>query len=85
MGLGDAYQHTDRVIAELLADLAENTGRAQVFIVTVKINDFATDSLLEITKQLRQKYPKIPCLLAVTCLHQLYPPNTVDFVFIYIP
>jgi uncharacterized protein (DUF697 family)/GTP-binding protein EngB required for normal cell division len=78
VGLGDAYQHTDTVIAELLADLAENTGRAQVFIVTVKINDFATDSLLEITKQLRQKYPKIPCLLAVTCLHQLYPPNTAD-------
>ena len=78
VGLGDAYQHTDTVIAELLADLSENTGRAQVFIVTVKINDFATDSLLEITKQLRQKYPKIPCLLAVTCLHQLYPPNTAD-------
>lgn len=78
VGLGDAYQHTDKVIAELLADLAENTGRAQVLIVTVKIDDFATDSLLEITKQLRQKYPKIPCLLAVTCLHQLYPPNTVD-------
>ena len=78
VGLGDAYQHTDTVIAELLADLAENTGRAQVFIVTVKIDDFATDSLLEITKQLRQKYPKIPCLLAVTCLHQLYTPNTAD-------
>ena len=78
VGLGDAYQHTETIIAELLADLAENTGRAQVFIVTVKIDDFATDSLLEITKQLRQKYPKIPCLLAVTCLHQLYPPNTAD-------
>ncbi len=78
VGLGDAYQHTDRVIAELLADLAENTGRAQVFIVTVKIDDFATDSLLEITRQLRQKYPKIPCLLVVTCLHQLYTPNTAD-------
>lgn len=78
VGLGDAYQHTDKVIAELLADLAENTGRAQVFIVTVKIDDFATDSLLEITRQLRQKHPKIPCLLAVTCLHQLYTPNTAD-------
>lgn len=78
VGLGDAYQHTETIIAELLADLAENTGRAQVFIVTVKIDDFATDSLLEITKQLRQKYPKIPCLLAVTCLHQLYPPNIAD-------
>ncbi|RPH91200.1 MAG: DUF697 domain-containing protein [Chroococcales cyanobacterium metabat2.561] len=78
VGLGDAYQHTETIIAELLADLAENTGRAQVLIVTVKIDDFATDSLLEITKQLRQKYPKIPCLLAITCLHQLYPPNTAD-------
>lgn len=78
VGLGDAYQHTETIIAELLADLAENTGKAQVFIVTVKINDFATDSLREITKQLRQKYPKIPCLLAVTCLHELYPVNTSD-------
>lgn len=78
VGLGDTYQHTETIIAELLADLAENTGRAQVLIVTVKIDDFATDSLLEITKQLRQKYAKIPCLLAVTCLHQLYPPNTAD-------
>jgi uncharacterized protein (DUF697 family)/predicted GTPase len=78
VGLGDAYQHTEAIIAELLADLAENTGKAQVFIVTVKINDFATDSLREITKQLRQKYPKIPCLLAVTCLHELYPANIED-------
>jgi uncharacterized protein (DUF697 family)/predicted GTPase len=78
VGLGDAYQHTEAIIAELLADLAENKGKAQVFIVTVKINDFATDSLREITKQLRQKYPKIPCLLAVTCLHELYPVNIED-------
>jgi uncharacterized protein (DUF697 family)/predicted GTPase len=78
VGLGDAYQHTDTIIGELLADLAENKGKAQVFIVTVKINDFATDSLREITKQLRQKYPKIPCLLAVTCLHELYPVNIED-------
>lgn len=78
VGLGDAYQHTETIITELLADLAENTGKAQVFIVAIKINDFATDSLREITEQLRQKYPKIPCLLAVTCLHELYPTNTSD-------
>jgi uncharacterized protein (DUF697 family)/predicted GTPase len=78
VGLGDAYQHTETIIGELLADLAENKGKAQVFIVTVKINDFATDSLREITKQLRQQYPKIPCLLAVTCLHELYPVNIED-------
>jgi uncharacterized protein (DUF697 family)/predicted GTPase len=78
VGLGDAYQHTETIIAELLADLAENTGKAQVFIVAIKINDFATDSLREITKQLRQKYPQIPCLLAVTCLHELYPTNIED-------
>jgi GTP-binding protein EngB required for normal cell division len=62
----------------IIGRFSRKQGSAQVFIVTVKIDDFATDSLLEITKQLRQKYPKIPCLLAVTCLHQLYPPHTVD-------
>lgn len=27
---------------------------------------------------MRQKYPNIPCLLAVTCLHELYPPDVSD-------
>ena len=26
-------------------------------------------------RQLKQKYPQIPCLLAVTCVHEIYPPD----------
>jgi uncharacterized protein (DUF697 family) len=46
--------------------------------LTVKINDFAIDSLRQIAQELRQKYPYIPCLLAVTCLHEVYPSQTAD-------
>ena len=46
---------------------------ARIFILTVKINDFATNTLCHIAQQLRQTHPEIPCLLAVTCLHELYP------------
>ncbi|HEY9865873.1 MAG TPA: YcjF family protein, partial [Candidatus Obscuribacterales bacterium] len=48
----------------------------RVLILTVKINDFATDTLRSIAASLRQQYPHIPCLLAVTCLHEIYPPQT---------
>ncbi|MBO9999752.1 MAG: 50S ribosome-binding GTPase [Cyanobacteria bacterium SID2] len=78
VGLGDTRRATDELIAELIGDLQEKTHRARVFVLTVKINDFATDSLRQIAEQLRQKYPEIPCLLAVTCLNELYPPNIDD-------
>jgi uncharacterized protein (DUF697 family)/GTP-binding protein EngB required for normal cell division len=76
VGLGDVNQETETIVGELIGDLQEKTGRARVLILTVKINDFATDSLREIARQLRQKYPEIPCLLAVTCLHEVYPTGT---------
>jgi hypothetical protein len=44
----------------------------------VKVNDFATDTLVTIAENLRRKYPQIPCLLAITCLHELYPPEIED-------
>lgn len=47
-------------------------------ILTVKINDFATDTLRQIAQELRQKYPDIPCVLAVTCLHEIYPSDVAD-------
>ncbi len=46
--------------------------------MTVKINDFAIDTLRQIAKELREKYPQIPCLLAVTCLHEVYPATQLD-------
>ncbi|PHJ59740.1 hypothetical protein VF14_17360 [Nostoc linckia z18] len=78
VGLGDVNQDTQTIIQELLGDLEQETRSARILILTVKINDFATDSLRQIAQQLRQQYPDIPCLLAVTCLHEVYPPDTVD-------
>jgi uncharacterized protein (DUF697 family)/GTP-binding protein EngB required for normal cell division len=78
VGLGDVAQDTQAIIQELIGDLRQETSRAKILILTVKINDFATDTLKQIAEQLRQKYPNIPCLLAVTCLHEVYPPDLVD-------
>ncbi|HEY9832860.1 MAG TPA: 50S ribosome-binding GTPase [Stenomitos sp.] len=78
VGLGDVNQETQVIIQELVGDLQQETRRARVLILTVKINDFATDTLRHIAAQLRQQYPDIPCLLVVTCLHEVYPPGTDD-------
>nr|WP_242065586.1 GTPase [Trichocoleus sp. FACHB-262] len=78
VGLGDVNRETQLVIQELIGDLQQQSQCARVLILTVKINDFATDTLRQIAQQLRQRYPEIPCLLAVTCLHELYPSGTGD-------
>lgn len=78
VGLGDVNQETQAIIQELVGDLQQKSRRARVLILTVKINDFATDTLRHIATQLRSSYPDIPCLLAVTCLHEVYPPGTAD-------
>ncbi|KZL48052.1 hypothetical protein A2T98_19870 [Nodularia spumigena CENA596] len=78
VGLGDVNQDTQAVIQDLVSDLQESSRRARVLILTVKINDFATETLRQIAEKLRQQYPEIPCLLAVTCLHEVYPPSTAD-------
>ncbi|MEO1520044.1 MAG: GTPase [Cyanobacteria bacterium J06633_2] len=73
VGLGDITQNTQTIVDELLNDLAQETHRARIFILTIKINDFASDTLRQIIQQLRQQHPTIPCVLAITCLHELYP------------
>lgn len=78
VGLGDVNQNTEAIIQELVGDLQQLSQSARVLILTVKINDFATETLRQIAQQLRQKYPDIPCLLAVTCLHEVYPVDTAD-------
>lgn len=75
VGLGDVNQDTAAIIQELAGGLQQQTGRARVLILTVKITDFATESLRQIAQHLRQQHPSIPCLLAVTCLHEVYPPD----------
>jgi uncharacterized protein (DUF697 family) len=78
VGLGDVSQDTETIIQELISDLQQETNKARVLIITVKINDFATDTLRQITQKLRQQYPHIPCLLVVTCLHEIYPPEIAN-------
>jgi len=78
VGLGDVNRDTQTIAQELIGDLQQASHGARVLILTVKINDFATDSLRQIAQTLRQKYPDIPCVLAVTCLHEVYPTGTAD-------
>lgn len=75
VGLGDVSQNTEEIIQELLEDLQQQSQRAKILVVTVKINDFATDTLVKIVQKLRKNHANIPCLLVVTCLHELYPPG----------
>lgn len=73
VGLGDIERNTQDIIAELETELKQETQRASILLLTVKINDFATDTLRCVAQKLRQDYPNIPCLLIVTCLHEVYP------------
>ncbi|WP_373543746.1 YcjF family protein [Chamaesiphon sp.] len=78
VGLGDIDRDTQSLIQELIGDLEAETTRPRIIIFTVKINDFAIDTLRQIATELRRKYPQIPCLLAVTCLHEVYPVTQSD-------
>ena len=73
VGLGDINQATADIVSELTGELQQASRCARILILTVKINDFAVDQLQQIARKLRQDNPGIPCLLAVTCLHELYP------------
>ena len=78
VGLGDTGQNIQTIVEELELELNRETERARILILTVKINDFATDTLSQIAQQLREDYPNLPCLLAVTCLHEVYPAEVED-------
>ncbi|MEA5449048.1 GTPase [Leptolyngbya sp. CCNP1308] len=78
VGLGDVAQATEAIIAELVNDLSSDTRTARILILTVKINDFATDTLWQIAARLRQQFPAVPCLLVVTSSHEVYPPSQAD-------
>jgi uncharacterized protein (DUF697 family)/predicted GTPase len=77
VGLGDGQSETSEVVQELLAAV-ETSRQAKVMILTVKINDFATDTLRTIAQAIRSRHPEIPCLLAVTCLHEAYADVQMD-------
>jgi len=75
VGLGDIGQETAGLVTELSGELKQPSQGARILILTVKITDFAVDQLRQIVEQLRKNYPQVPCLLAVTCLHEIYPPG----------
>lgn len=80
MGLGEAQQDAPDPLIELSQLLTPNsltasTPSAKVIILTVKLTDFATDFLQNVISQLREQHPEVPCLLAVTCVHELYAPQ----------
>ncbi|MEB3338944.1 MAG: GTPase [Leptolyngbyaceae bacterium] len=74
VGLGDINQDTQTIIEELCADL-EQSRKARILVLTIKITDFANDALVQVMQRLRQRFPQMPCLLVITCLHLLYPQN----------
>lgn len=74
VGLGETPEQTAEVVAEL-DHLLQQSQRARVIILTVKVTDFAGDRLHQVAKALKTAHPEIPFILAITCLHELYPPN----------
>ena len=78
VGLGDIGQDTDGIVQELTGELQQESSDARILILTVKITDFAVDQLRQIAQEVRAAYPGVPCLLAVTCLHEIYPPEMTD-------
>lgn len=77
VGLGDSQQETQQVTQEL-AEILNQAQMARLMIWTVKVTDFATASLQKIAQDLRSRYPQVPCLLVITCLHELYEAQTTD-------
>lgn len=77
VGLGETAADTTAIVEEL-DQLLTDSQKAQIIILTIKVNDFATDRLYQIAHHLKEKQPRIPILLALTCLHELYPANVVD-------
>ncbi len=78
VGLGDIDQNTQTIIEELEQELKQESQCARILILTVKVSDFAIDTLRQVAEELRQNYPTIPCLLVVTCLHEVYPSDVGD-------
>ena len=78
VGLGDVERQTQAIVEDLTQTLKADMGRSRLFVLTVKITDFANDSLRQVIAELKQAFPQIPCILALTCLHELYAAPTDD-------
>lgn len=72
VGLGDVDRDVANIIQELQDDLAQQARGARIVLITVKVNDFALNTLHQILQEVRVQHPTIPVVLVVTCLHELY-------------
>jgi uncharacterized protein (DUF697 family)/predicted GTPase len=78
VGLGEGLKDPKNVAQEF-QDLLhrpssnETQQAARILIATIKSTDFATDSVYRLLTEIRRDHPQIPCLLTITCLHELYP------------
>ncbi len=100
VGLGEGLKDPQSVIQDLQHVLRGEVcpdappPAAQVLVATVKITDFAIDSVHRLLQALRREHPQVPCLLVVTCLHDLYaasvnehpayPPDNVEVQRAYV-
>lgn len=92
VGLGDGQQPVAELLTELgtgwprspqptqpqASSTPTKPDRARILILTVKARDFATEGLLDLVTALRRGHPEVPCVLAITCLHELYPTEVDD-------
>lgn len=85
VGLGEGLKDPTAAVQELqnvlrngnLLDHSQQPA-AQVLVITLKISDFAVDAIHRLLQALRQEHPQVPCLLVVTCLHDLYPSTVTE-------
>ncbi len=85
VGLGEGLKDPTAAVQELqnvlrngnLPDHSQQPA-AQVLVITLKISDFAVDAIHRLLQALRQEHPQVPCLLVVTCLHDLYPSTVTE-------
>lgn len=65
-GLGEAGYDAE-------ADITALAQRSQAIIVTHRLRDFATQSVVAPLQAIRTSSRELPILLALTCLHEAYP------------
>ncbi|WP_404789811.1 YcjF family protein [Altericista sp. CCNU0014] len=79
IGLGEGLKDPQSVLQDLQQVLSgemrpdSSPPAARVLVATVKIADFAIDRVHQLLQALRREHPQVPCLLVVTCIHDLYP------------
>jgi predicted GTPase len=54
VGLGDVERQSQEIVADLTQMLKADGTRSRLFVLTVKITDFANDSLRQVISELRQ-------------------------------